>query len=50
MLDSWHLINPVHRYAGGTLVGQKTVRFSDFSGELITRLEAYASRHVREAP
>jgi DNA-binding MarR family transcriptional regulator len=24
--------------------------FTDFSGELITRLEAYASRHVREAP
>ena len=24
--------------------------FTDFSGELITRLEAYASRHVSEAP
>jgi DNA-binding MarR family transcriptional regulator len=24
--------------------------FTDFSGELITRLEAYASRQVREAP
>jgi DNA-binding MarR family transcriptional regulator len=24
--------------------------FTDFSGELITRLEAYASRHTKEAP
>ena len=24
--------------------------FTDFSGELITRLEAYASRHAKEAP
>ena len=24
--------------------------FTDFSGELITRLEAYTSRHTREAP
>jgi hypothetical protein len=50
MLDSWHLINPVHRYAGGTPVGQKTVRFSDFSGELITRDDTLARIVIHEHP
>jgi hypothetical protein len=50
MLEVWHLINPVHRYAGGTPVGQKTVRFSDLSGELITRDDTLARIVIHEHP
>jgi hypothetical protein len=50
MLEPWHLINPVHRYAGGTPVGQKTVRFSDLSGELITRDDTLARIVIHEHP
>jgi hypothetical protein len=50
MLEAWHLINPVHRYAGGTPVGQKTVRFSDLSGELITRDDTLARIVIHEHP
>jgi hypothetical protein len=50
MLGTWHLINPVHRYAGGTPVGQKTVRFSDLSGELITRDDTLARIVIHEHP
>jgi hypothetical protein len=50
MLEAWYLINPVHRYAGGTPVGQKTVRFSDLSGELITRDDTLARIVIHEHP
>ena len=50
MLDPWHLINRVTDVQEATPVGQKTVRFSDLSGELITRDDTLARIVIHEHP
>jgi hypothetical protein len=50
MLDPGHLINRFTDVQEATPVGQKTVRFSDLSGELITRDDTLARIVIHEHP
>lgn len=50
MLVLWHLINRSTDMQEATAVGQKTVRFSDLSGELITRDDTLARIVIHEHP
>jgi hypothetical protein len=50
MLGAGHLISSATDVQEATPVGQKTVRFSDLSGELITRDDALARIVIHEHP
>src|SRR5450755_5060516 len=50
MLGAGHLISSATDVQEATPVGQKTVRFSDLSGEIITRDDALARIVIHEHP
>src|SRR6202020_1600276 len=50
MLGAGHLISSATDVQEATPVGQKTVRFSDLSGELITRDDTLARIVIHEHP